>query len=202
MKKIISVVGAVGLVSILSLHALAAPAATTVIKDPMADANGINDQGTGDGSVGDQTAASAGTVSDILSVDLSSDAKNLYVNFLTQAAPPATTGVGFRARFNPTATPGTQCVAIEVYYPGANNALDVPVAFLKDSCGGTTVQTPLKVLGTMVTVPRKADKAFAKGAKLTAPQAQSFLYVGTADAGVAGGTIDTTKVGTDYTFKN
>ncbi|MEA2487495.1 MAG: hypothetical protein QOF16_1149 [Actinomycetota bacterium] len=182
------------------IHASAAKA-TTVVKDPAGDANGVNDQGASDGSVGDQNAAGVSTVGDLDSVSLSNDAKNLYVTFLTEAPPPATEGVGYRVRFNPTATAGTQCINIEAFFPGAGNDLTDFQAQLRDSCGGTTVTTPLKILGEVITVPRKLDKAFAAGAKLTAPQAQSFVCVGSGAAAL--GTypvLDTTKVGTDYTF--
>ncbi|MFP5298646.1 MAG: hypothetical protein ACLGHL_06650, partial [Actinomycetota bacterium] len=70
--------------SALSLGASAAPAPKAVIEDPVGDANFVNDQGTGDGSFGDQTAADAGTVSDLMKVELSNDAKNLIVNFVTE----------------------------------------------------------------------------------------------------------------------
>ncbi|MDQ3878130.1 MAG: hypothetical protein M3290_07260 [Actinomycetota bacterium] len=183
-------------------HASAA-AAKTIVKDPAGDANFVNDQGTGDGSFGDQTAASVGTVSDLESVTLSNDAKNLYVTFSTAAAPPATTAVGYRVRFN--GAPASQCLFIDAYFPGANNDLTEFKAQLKDTCGagpagGTT--TELKIVGQTVTVPRKLDKAFAKGAKLTAPQALSFQYSGSYPNGVSAPVIDTTKVGTDYTFSN
>ncbi|HET7482277.1 MAG TPA: hypothetical protein VFK89_05390, partial [Actinomycetota bacterium] len=156
-------------------------------------------QGTGDGSVGDEAGpASVGTVSDILDVQLQNDAKNLYVTIHTQATPPAATAVGFRVRF--IGDPGSQCLLIEAFFPGANNTLTTPVAQLRDTCAGSDV-VPLKILGTQITVPRKASKAFAKGAKLTSPQALSFQYSGTDyPAGVAAPVIDTTKVGADYTF--
>ena len=179
-------------------HAAAAPAGKVILKDPLGDGNFVNDQGTGDGSFGDFNQAGVGTVSDLLSVTLSNDAKNLYVTFQTQAAPPAATGVGYRVRFNPTATPGTQCILIEAMFPGANNDLSEFKAQLRNTCTGGPV-VPLKIIGTQITVPRKADKAFAPGAKLTAPQAQSFQYSGSSyPAGTMAPIIDTTKVGTDY----
>lgn len=71
------------------------------IEDPVGNSNFVNDQGTGDGSLGDQTAADAGTVSDLISVTFSNDKKTLYVNIQTEAAPPAATGIGYRVRTNP-----------------------------------------------------------------------------------------------------
>lgn len=190
--------------ALCAFASLATPSVTAApkptIEDPLGDANFINDQGTGDGSFGDITAADAGTVSDITAITLSNDAKNLVVTIETEAAPPAATAVGFRVRFNPDAT-GSHCILIEAFFPGANNNLTTGVAHFKDACAGGEA-VPLKMLGTQITVPRKLSKAFATGAKLTSPQAQSFQYSGTYPAGVAAPTIDTTKIGTDYTFKN
>ena len=201
MKRALSIATALGLALALTMTSMQATAASKPsVEDPLGDANFINDQGTGDGSFGDFNQADAGTVSDITGITFSNDAKNLYVMLETEAAPPAATGIGFRVRVNPD-DGGNYCVLIEAYYPGANNALSQAVAFLRDTCEGGD---PLKltVLGTQIAVPRKANKAFGKGAKLTAPQAQSFLYSG--DESGTGGmypVADTTKVGTDYTFK-
>ncbi|MDQ3878128.1 MAG: hypothetical protein M3290_07250, partial [Actinomycetota bacterium] len=140
---------AVGITSTLAIapfHASAAPKAKTVVKDVLGDANGVNDQGASDGSFGDQNAAGVSTVGDLDHVDLSNDAKNLYVNFATAAPPPATEGIGYRIRFNPTATPGTQCISIEAFFPGAGNDLSDFEAQLTDSCGGGTVTKPLKIV--------------------------------------------------------
>jgi hypothetical protein len=59
----------------------------------------------------------------------------------------------------------------------------------------------LKIVGTQLVIPRKAHKALGKGAKLTAPQAQSFFYTGNESGGAKYPVIDTTKVGTDFKFK-
>lgn len=201
MKRTISMAAIVGLLSIIAAFPVHAAAGKVVVKDPSGDANGVNDQGTSDGSFGDQTAAGASTVTDISSVELSNDAKNLYVMFVTGANPPATEGVGYRVRFNPTAGPGTQCILVEAFFPGAGNDLTVYEAQLRDTCGGTETVTPLKIVGSQITVPRKLNKAFAPGAKLAAPQAQGFVYNGSSyPAGVMYPILDTTKVGTDYTF--
>lgn len=197
MGKIRSLAAATLIVAIaLPAHVSAAPG-KTILKDPLGDANFVNDQGTGDGSFGDQNAAGVGTVSDILSVDLSNDSKNLYVTFTTQAAPPAATGVGYRVRFN--GDPGSQCIQIEAFFPGANNDLSEFKAQFRNTCTGGDA-TPVKIVGTTITVPRKLDKAFAPGAKLTSPQAQTFQYSGSYPTGAAAPIIDTTKVGTDYTL--
>ena len=176
----------------------AAPKPKVVIEDPAGDANGLNDQGTGDGSNGDNvTPADASTVTDLLEVSLANDAKNLYVTFLTETAPPATQGVGFRLELNPDGAGGTPCLSVEAFYPGAGNALDAPVAQLRDTCSGET--TEAEALGPQVVIPRSASKALAKGATLTAPQAQAFIYVGgPPPAGVPYPVTDTTKVGSDY----
>ena len=197
MKKALSLVTALGLLLALSLNATAGP--KPQITDPLGDANFVNDQGSGDGSFGDQTAADAGTVSDITEVTFSNDAKNLKVLIGTEAAPPATTGNGYRVRTNPDDA-GTYCIIIEAYFPGANNALTSPIGYFQDMCGGGERQE-IQILGTQLVIPRKASPAFAKGAKLTAPQAQAFLYSGNETAGATYPVADTTKVGADFTFK-
>lgn len=178
--------------------ATAAPAAKVVIEDPLNDANFLNDQGTGDGSFGDiVTPADVSSVTDLVSISLSNDAKNLYITFTTEAAAPATQGVGYRLRVNPDAL-GSHCLLFEAFYPGATDDLTAAAGQLRDVCaGGDPIE--ITVLGNMLVVPRKAHKAFAKGATLTAPQAQGFIYSGSSyPAGVAAPTADTTKVGTDY----
>jgi hypothetical protein len=175
----------------------ASAAGKKVIEDPLGDANFVNDQGTGDGSVGDFNQADAGTVSDITGVTISNDAKNLTITVETEAAPPATTGIGYKVRANPGGTGGTHCLSFEAYHPGANNVLTSPVGHFTDTCaGGGPVE--FDVLGNTWIVPRKVSKALGKGKKLTGLQAQAFLYSGTYPQGVAGPVADTTKVGTDY----
>jgi hypothetical protein len=176
-----------------------AGAAKPNITDPLGDANFVNDQGTGDGSFGDFTPADAGTVSDITGVSFANDAKNLYVTISTEAAPPAATGIGYSVRVNPGAA-GSYCLFFEAFFPGANNDLTQGHAQFRDACTGET--TEVQVLGTQIAVPRNLSEAFGKGKKLAAPQAQAFLYSGTYPTGVSGPYADTTKVGTDFTFKN
>ncbi|MEA2451510.1 MAG: hypothetical protein QOG04_220 [Actinomycetota bacterium] len=197
MKRALSIVLATGIILSLAV-ASAAPAPKEVIKDPAGDANALNDQGTGDGSTGDNvTPADASTVTDLLGVSFANDAKSLYISISTEAAPPATQGVGYRVRFNPGAD-GTHCLVVEAFYPGGGNDLTGAQGHLIDTCAGGD-PVPITVLGYMLVIPRKANKAFAKGATLTGPQAQSFIYVGSSyPAGVAYPTMDTTKIGTDY----
>ena len=198
MKKALSIAAALGLTVAMSLQATAAP--KPHITDPLGDANFVNDQGSGDGSFGDVNPADAGTVSDLTAVTFANDAKNLTVTIETEAAPPATTGIGYRVRTNPDGPGGTYCVIIEAYHPGANNALTTPVGYVEDRCGGTARES-IKVLGNQLVIPRKVSKLFAKGGKLTSPQAQSFLYTGNESTGFTYPVADTTKVGTDYAFK-
>jgi hypothetical protein len=201
MNRRVSIAVTLGLAAALigaSLSASAAPL-KTIIEDPQGDSNFVNDQGTGDGSFGDFNQAGVGNVSDLAKVSLSNDAKNLYVLFEAQGVPPATQGLGYRLRVNPGGTGGTYCLLFEAFWPGATNNMTEATAHLVDTCtGGSPI--PVKILGAQLTVPRKINKAFAKGAKLTAPQAQSFVYSGTYPTGVIGPYMDTTKVGTDYTF--
>ncbi len=169
----------------------------TIIEDPQGDSNFINDQGTGDGSFGDRTEAGIGNVSDLVRVSLSNDAKNLTIQFEANGIPPATQGLGYRLRVNPDGPGGTHCLLFEAFWSGATNTMTDAKARMRDICaGGDPVE--LKIVGATLTVPRKAHKALGKGGKLTAPQAQSFVYSGTYPTGVIGPYMDTTKVGVDY----
>lgn len=198
MKRALTTILTVGIV--LSLAAAsAAPAPKQVLEDPVGDANALNDQGTGDGSNGDNvTPADASSVTDLTGISITNDAKNVTISLGTEVAPPATQGVGYRVRFNPDGAAGTHCIVVEAFYPGGGNDLEAPEAHLRDTCAGGD-PVPVQVLGFQLIVPRKSNKAFAKGATLKAPQAQSFIYVGSSyPAGAAVVTMDTTKVGTDY----
>lgn len=199
MKKSLSIAAVLALASALvgaSLPATAG-AAKTIIEDPTGDSNGINDQGTGDGSFGDFNQAGVGNVSDLVKVSLTNDAKNLTLTFEAVGLPPATQGLGYRARFNPDGPGGTHCILIEAFWSGATNVMTDAKAHLRDACAGNEI-VPLKIVGGTITVPRKSNKAFAKGATLKAPQAQSFVWSGDYPNGVAGPYMDTTKVGADY----
>ena len=200
MKRSITVAALGAVVALLgsSLQATAAPKAS--IEDPLGDANFINDQGTGDGSFGDFNQADAGTVSDLVAVSFTNDAKNLYVQIQTEAAPPAVTGIGYRVRANPDGAGGAHCLEFYAFFPGANNTLTAGVGHVHDVCAGTD-PVEIKLLGTQMIIPRKVSKALGAGATLKAPQAQAFLYSGSYPAGVVGPTADTTKVGTDYKLK-
>ena len=181
--------------------ATAAPAAKVIIEDPAGDANGLNDQGTGDGSNGDHVGpADASTVTDLTEITVTNDAKNLTITVGSETAPPATQGVAFRVRFNPDGTGGTHCLVFEAFYPGAGNDLAAAEGHLRDTCeGGDPI--PVEVLSNMIIVPRKAHPALGKGKTLAAPQAQSLVYVGSSYPAGAGFTMDTTKVGADYKMK-
>ncbi|MDQ3915448.1 MAG: hypothetical protein M3323_09000 [Actinomycetota bacterium] len=199
MKKTTLLLAALSMLAAGSLQASAAAAPKPQISDPLGDANFVNDQGTGDGSIGDQApGADAGNASDLNAVTFSNDAKNLYILFQNEQSPPATQGLGLRVRVN--GDPGSQCLNFEVFYPGATNTLTETEAQLRDSCTGETIA--VEATGTLLTIPRSAHEALGKGKTLTAPQAQSFVYTGSSQpAGVSGPYIDTTKVGTDYKLK-
>ncbi len=185
------VVGASTLVS-------AAPAEKTIVEDPINDANGLNDQGTGNGSSGNnETPADASSVTDITALKMSNDAKNLYISIETEGPAQGTQGVGARVRMNPDGAGGTYCLVFEVFQPGAGNSLEKTEAHLRDTCTGET--TPVEAVGNMFTVPRKISKAFGKGAVLKAPQVHTFIYVGSSyPAGNPYPVMDTTVVGDDY----
>ncbi len=198
MKRAITIVALVCLAA-MSSQVGAAPSAKKVLEDPVGDANFANDQGTSDGSFGDHvTPADVSSVTDLTGVTIANDAKNVYVTWETEAGPPATQGVGYRLRVNPDGA--TYCVVFEAFFPGAGNDLTEAVGHVRDVCeGGDPVEA--KVLGSMLSVPRKALKAFGKGAVLAKPQAQGFIYVGSYPSGVPYPVTDTTKVGTDYKLK-
>ncbi len=203
MKRLISIVVAMSSLALVALPGTAgAKDPKPQIEDIQGDANGINDQGTGDGSqIGDQNATNGpGTVSDILSVTFTNDKKFLYVNIRTQVAPPAATAVGFRIRTNRDGAGGTYCLFFEALYSGANNTITTPQGHVRNECAGQA-NVPVEVLGTQLKIPRDAVDGLGKGAKLTSPQALSFQYSGTYEVGVAGPMLDTTRIGTDFKFK-
>lgn len=190
-------VGAALALAAPSLAQIPTSGGKTVIEDAEADANFVNDQGTGDGSTGDvQPGASPGTVSDLTAIVLNNDAKNLYVQIETYASPPATTGIGYRVRVAPKGS-DDQCLLFESFHPGANNALTEAHAHVVDNCdGGTT--TEVEILGNTLIVPRSVSDALAKGGVLGSPQAQAFLWSGSYPQGVGAPVADTTLVGEEY----
>ena len=199
MKRVISIGAALCLTAIALPGLLGASAgpAKVVIEDVSGDSNFINDQGTGDGSFGDFNQAGAGNVSDLASVSLSNDAKNLYITFPAQGVPPATQGLGYRYRANPDGAGGSYCLVFEAFWPGATNNMTEAKAHFIDTCeGGEPVE--ITILGPQMIIPRSVSKALGKGAVLKAPQAQTFVYSGTYPTGVIGPYMDTTKVGSDY----
>lgn len=196
---------AISLAVLLSLSAFssqvgAVPSGKKVITDPVGDANGINDQGAHDGTVGDfVTPADASSVTDLLEVKLANDAKNLYITFVTEAGPPATQGVGYALTvINPTSPNGTaRCLSFHARYPGAGNDLSEPYAFMADTCNAKFADA--KVVGQTIVVPRKHHKALGKGQVVKAPQALGYVHVGSSSpANVSAPILDTTKVGKNY----
>ncbi|MFN2389411.1 MAG: hypothetical protein ABR575_07395 [Actinomycetota bacterium] len=199
MKRTLAVAATLGLaLAAISPLAGAAPKQVVVIEDAVDDANGINDQGLGDGTVGDVGGADPSTVTDILSVSLANDAKNLYITIEAQNAPPATQGVAYRFRANPDGPGGAYCLIFEGFYSGVTTPdMTQFKAHMRDACGDNE-PIEIGVIGGMFTVPRKLHEGLGKGATLTAPQAQTMIYSGNYPDGVAAPTMDTTKVGTDY----
>jgi hypothetical protein len=207
MRRSITILAALGLAAALaapSLPAIAAPKPS--IEDPVGDANFINDQGTGDGSFGDfDEAGSQSSFADLESVTFTIDKKNLYVHIRTQSTAPPAAGEGFRVRTNPDGPGGVYCLYFEVFFPGAQNDLTEWKGHLRDACAAGDLiegQATVGPLGAvMITIPRKGVDALKKGAKLTAPQAATYLWSGSYPTGVAGPYLDTTKPGTDYKLK-
>jgi uncharacterized membrane protein len=201
MKRIVAaaVLAALSVLATFSIAQGAFPAAKVVIEDPAEDANGINDQGTGDGSLGDQsTPADASTVTDITEISIGNDKKAVYITLGTQTAPPATQGVGFVFKANPGATGA--CFVARVEYPGAGNALTAAQATAEDTCAGESAD--VEVIGNVLVISRKGIKTLGKGGVLEAPQVHSYIALG---AGYPASTpvpvVDTTKAGSDYKLK-
>ena len=203
MKRSIAILMTLTLCFGVAASAMGAPKPN--IKDPQDDANGINDQGTGDGSFGDVGPAPVSSVGDLLEVTLTNDAKNVYAHVKTLVGPPATQGTGYRVRVNPDGPGGAYCLYFESFHPGATNDLTGFEGHLRDLCTGETIPATAEVSmlgGIAIVVPRSAHEAFGKGKKLTAPQAASFVYSGSSwPAGVMGPFLDTTKPGKDYAIK-
>ncbi len=176
-KTVTTVALLCALVAVSAASVTAAPKPS--IEDPTGDGNAINDQGTGDGSIGDRTEVGVSQVGDLEKVYFTNDKKNLYVHVDTVTAPPATQGVGYRVRVNPQAG-SVYCINVYGFFTGATNNQTEFEAYLVDTCAGTTEQIEVApgILGTMFTIPRSLNEAFAKGATLAAPQAQTFVWSG------------------------
>jgi hypothetical protein len=203
MKRAISIVALLGLVAIVAAVPLSAAPKPSIV-DPINDANGINDQGTGDGSFGDFDQAGVSTITDLLEIRFTNDAKTITAHIKTQGLPPATQGTGYRVRVNP-GTGGVYCLYFESFHPGAGNDLTANVGHVRDACTGEVIEAVVEptTYGLGITVPRKSHEAFGKGKKLVAPQGAGFVYLGSAyPAGVMYPVTDTTKPGSDYKLKN
>lgn len=204
MRRLIAFAAAACLLAVLGPGASAADPKPS-IEDPVGDANFLNDQGTGDGSFGDQvTPADASDFADIEEVIFTNDKKNVYVHIVTVSSAPPIFGEGFRVRTNPDGPGGIYCFNFEVFFMGAQNTVAGTAAHLNDACGGVTVEgtaMPGIYGGYTITIPRSEHEALGKGKKLTAPQAQTFMYSGSPPAAVPGPYLDTTKVGSDYKLK-
>lgn len=201
MKRSIAIFMALAISVVLTASASGAPKPSVV--DPMNDANGVNDQGTGDGSFGDFNQATVSTVTDLIEITFTNDAKSITAHIKTQAGPPASQGTGYRVRVNP-GTGGVYCLYFESFHPGAGNDLTANVGHVRDACTGEVIEAVIEptIYGLGITVPRKSHEAFGKGKKLVAPQGAGFVYAGSAyPAGVMYPVTDTTKPGTDYAIK-
>ena len=204
MKRSMAFLTAMAIAGVLVAPAHGAPKPS--IEDPAGDANLANDQGTGDGTLGDVvTPADGSSFADLLSVTFTNTKKDLLVHIETESTAAPIAGEGFRVRTNPDGAGGLYCLNFEIFFPGAQNTVTAPVAHLRDGCaGGDAIEaeatfSPLG--GFMIVVPRSAHEGLGKGAKLTAPQAQAFVYSGPHPPGAAGPYLDTTAVGTDYALK-
>lgn len=176
------------------------------IEDPKGDANYLNDQGVGLPLPGDDTRASAGTVSDILKAWFTSTPDTISAHILTDVAPPATTPLIFHVRVDPGT--GTNCLWFRASFPSTVGGQSDPVvpraASLRDTCpsakgvqpGELSVGTTAESDGVItMTFPRSHYPTFTDGSVLKAPTADSRNFIGGV---VTAPQIDNTKPGTDY----
>ncbi len=217
-RRILAVALAMSLVG-LGLHvAQAAPPEVPEnpnIKDPVGDANYINDQALGGGPVpreGDRTTpVDVGSFSDIMTVWFTHTTETISVHIQTEAPRSSTpAGIFYRVRVDPGV--GSNCMWFEGAAPGAGNMTPTPVASLRlvGDCGSKTdvagefIQEPGPGTTGMhtITLPRSLHKAFEDGSVLKTPTAETRNYVSvTTPAGSPGATapqIDNTKFGTEY----
>lgn len=205
MKHAIRILTALCIVAMVTSGAISAPKPS--IEDPAGDANFANDQGTGDGSFGDTAGpADASGFADLLSVTFTNNKSSLSVHIETEDTATPAAGEGFRVRTNPDGPGGVYCLNFEIFFPGAQNDTTAMTAHLRDACaaGSPAIEAKAEFSplgGFTIVVPRKAHESLGKGKKLTAPQAQTFLWSGSYPNGVAGPYLDTTKVGSDYALK-
>ena len=188
---------------------------TPNIVDPKGDANYLNDQGGAcvgaplppscTPFAGDNVLpASAGTVSDIQKVWLTSDADSVSAHILTTAKPPASTPLIFRVRVDPGT--GSRCLWFQASFASsANGATNATAATLRDTCATALGTQDAELIvndgpdGTGITtikVPRGLYPTFTDGAVLAAPDAHSRNYI----VAVTAPQIDNTKPGTDFTI--
>jgi hypothetical protein len=205
MKRILTLLASLALVA-SGLHILPAAAAEETpevpevvnIEDPFGDANTLG---------GDQvTPADGGSLSDIGKVWFSNDAANLNVHFLTEGAPGATAvGLLFEVKAGDAG-----CLVFEGFSKGTTYASD-NLGRVTDNCnkieraiGEFTFGAGPGTAGlATITVPRTYSPLFADGASITAPVAQTKIFVGgeqITPSGYrgAGTRVDDTKAGTDY----
>jgi hypothetical protein len=179
------------------------------IEDPAGDANYLNSQGTGEPGE-DQTTPQDLTVSDILAVWFTHDAKTISMHFQTEGPPPSSNASYL---YRVYANPGDNesgCIRFDVFTEGPT-FVGGPVGVLRDECaedfepveGEVVVEEGPEETGiTTLTLERSSHEALADGAVITSPWAE----VRNATGPVPGvGTlifpiVDDTKIGSDYTI--
>jgi hypothetical protein len=204
--------------SVFSLAPARAQEAPTIpavvqIDDPFGDANTQSGDVVG--------PADASTVADIGKVWFTNTATTITVNMQSEAPPPASaTGV----LYSVTASPGKGsvseqtggCLRFMAIVPGANagGTYQGPEqAKLVDRCNdgdnfysnGVEGELSIATLDggnglVSMTFPREYSALLADGAVLTGPAGRTDNVVGGEETGYAGGRVDDTKVGTDYTI--
>ncbi len=212
----VAALGMFGLVAgSLPAAAAAEPPPVIQIEDPLGDANGLNDQGTGSGDGDHVTPVDAGSTTDLMAVWFTNDAVNLSVGIQTQVAPATEPGAVFAPMYRVRANPddgGAACLFFEAYFPGNANSLDKPLGLLRDVCtegaepveGTVVVETGPEDTGIItITFSRSDNAAFGAGKTIAAPRAETRLNWFNAQPGPTSPSlnfpqIDNTKTGTDY----
>lgn len=216
-----ALLGAHIVAGIPAAHAATTVPATVQVKDPVDDANGLNDQdnayGTPAQGQGDHTTPKdAGSATDFMDIWYTNDADTVSLHIHTQAPPSnLAEDVYFRVASNPgkgdKGSDDTRgCIYWTAFFNGTAGAYTDPdAAAVQDKCNvgdaiAATVTVEALDDGTGVitlTAPRSYSPLFADGSTLTKTYGVSrVLVVGPVpqEGIVTAGTSDTTQRGTDY----
>lgn len=179
------------------------------IEDPVGDANGLNDQGTG-GEPGDQSGDVNIGAADLLKVWFTHTSTTISAHILTTFPPPNQTpglGIVYRVQLNTSADRPSGCLWMQGIIPSRSYQGDQEASLIyrcrerDPSPGAITVYRLSDGRGiTTLTYRRGIERAFAEGAVIAAPKATSRAITGIqgTPAVVIAPQFDNTKAGIDY----